>query len=118
MKKHLALAALVTLLSAPALAQTDNTSKLLQGLQSLGNNGGTGANTETFRFDQMKAAALTKAGMAAIDTDRNGTISKEELAVMTNRAFDLADSNGDGQLTAQELTTFANNMSQLLGYLR
>ena len=106
------------LLATPAMAQSDATSTLLQGLQNW-NSGTSATDSKTpTSFDQLKTTALAKASIAAIDTDRNGTVSKEELATMTNKMFVLADADGDGQLTETELSTFAANMNKLLSYLR
>ena len=109
------------LFAAPALAQSDATSTLLQGLQNWNSGNaatGTAPKTTVNSLDSLKSAALAKASIAAIDTDRNGTVSKEELAAMTNKMFVVADADGDGQLTETELSTFAANMNKILSYLR
>lgn len=106
-------------LAAPAFAQSDTTTTILQGLQNW--NSGSAATTtpkSPTGLDSLKSAALAKASMAAIDTDRNGTVSKTELAAVTNRLFDVADTDRNGQLTEEELSTFAANMNKVLAYLR
>ncbi len=110
----------LALFAAPALAQSDATSTLLQGLQNWnsGTTSGTTPKTTVNSLDSLKSAALAKASIAAIDGDRNGTVSKEELAAMTNKMFVVADADGDGQLTETELSTFAANMNKILSYLR
>lgn len=112
----------MTAISAPALSQSDTTTTILQGMQNLYNGSGTAATpaqgTATGGFDQMKAAAIARASMAAIDTDRSGAVSREELATLTNRFFDVADSNRDNQLSEEELSTFAANMNKVLSFLQ
>lgn len=113
-------------LSLPALAQSsDTTTTILQGLQKMDRGAAPKApaaspaqGTGGLSFDQMKAAAIARASMAAIDTDRNGSVSREELAALTNQFFDVADSNRDGQLSEEELSTFAANMNRVLSMLR
>ena len=106
------------LLAAPAFAQSDATSTLLQGLQNWNSGNATTTSKTPTSLDSLKSTALAKASIAAIDTDRNGTVSKEELAAMTNKMFVVADADGDGQLTETELSTFAANMNKILSYLR
>lgn len=108
------------MVTAPAFAQSDATSALLQGLQNWNNGSAATGTTPQLptSLDALKTTALAKASLAAIDTNRNGTVSKEELAAMTNKMFDLADSDHNGQLTEAELTTFAANMNKVLAYLR
>ncbi len=121
MKFKLATAAVLmatALVSAPVLAQTDTTTTILQGLQNW-NSGTTATAPKTpTTLDSLKSTVLAKASLAAIDTDRNGTVSKTELATVTNRLFDVADSNRDGQLTEEELSTFAANMNKILAVVR
>lgn len=93
MKKHILLMSLILTCASPAFAQMAE-------------------------LDQLRTRALTKAAIAAIDADRNGTIDKQELAVMTNRAFDLADQNRDGQLSEQEMVSFAQTMNSMFAYLQ
>lgn len=110
--------ALAVSAALPVHAQSDTTTTILQGLQNW-NSGATGGTAKTpSSLDQLKTTALAKASIAAIDTDRNGTVSKEELAAMTNKMFVIADADGDGQLTETELSTFAANMNKILSYLR
>lgn len=119
MKKLIALSIVLVALSAPAFAQSDTTSTILQGLQQL-NNTGTASTTGTgipTSIDDLKTKALTKAGMYAIDTDKNGTVSKEELATLTNKLFDLADKDSNGQLTEEELSAFGSSMNKALSFL-
>lgn len=106
------------MVSAQAFAQSDTTSTILQGLQNWNSGSTTTTTNSPTGLDSLKSAALAKASMAAIDTDRNGTVSKAELATVTNRLFDVADTDGNGQLTEQELSTFAANMNKVLAYLR
>ncbi len=109
---------MATVLSAPVLAQTDTTTTILQGLQNW-NSGNTATAPKTpTTLDSLKSTALAKASLAAIDTDRNGTVSKTELAAVTNRLFDVADSNRDGQLSEEELSAFAANMNKVLAFVR
>ena len=114
----LSVAALALVVSVSvASAQSDPTTTILQGLQNW--NGGTATTPKSATgFDSMKSSALAKASLAAIDTDRSGTVSKEELAAMTNKLFLVADTDGNGQLTEAELSSFANNMNTVLTYLR
>ena len=59
-----------------------------------------------------------KAEMAKYDTDANGTLSLDEFAVMqavrtrpmTVRAFQMHDSDGDGQVTEAEIAAMAELM--------
>lgn len=105
-------------LTVPAFAQSDATTTIMQGLQNWNSGTTTAAPKTSTSLDSLKSAALAKASLAAIDTNHNGTVSKEELAAMTNKLFDVADSNHDGQLTEQELSTFAENMNKVLTFLR
>lgn len=107
----------VSTVVTPVFAQSDTTSTLLQQLQNW-NSGNAAAPKMPTTLDTLKTTALAKASLAAIDTDRNGTVSKEELATVTNRLFDVADSDRNGQLSETELTTFAANMNKVLTYLR
>lgn len=122
MKNYLAIAMMLTALSAPAFAQSNTsanttTNTLLQGLQSFSAGQGTAAANQTNGLSQMKANALAKAGMYAIDADHNGSISKAEMSTLTDKMFNLADTNHDGQLSQQELSTFAADMNKALSLL-
>ena len=120
MKKLIALCIVLVALSVPAFAQSDTTSTILEGLQRWGSTAGTPAETKgssATTLDSLKAKALTKAGMYAIDTDKNGTVSKEELTTVTNRLFVLADKDSNGQLTEEELTSFSASMNKVLSFL-
>lgn len=69
-------------------------------------------------------AAGIKAELATYDTDANGTLSLEEFAAMqaemqaeamrtmTVRAFQMHDSDGDGQVTETEMTALVGAMGQ------
>ncbi|MDE1153695.1 MAG: hypothetical protein PW788_14260 [Micavibrio sp.] len=117
MKKFFALIAMLVVLSVPAFAQSDKTSALLQGLQSLGGSGSSTSKTPS-TLDQIKTTVLMKASLSAIDTNHNGTVSKEELATLTNKLFDYADKDHNGQLTEEELSTFAEQMNKVMSFLR
>ncbi len=116
MKKLVAISAVLTVLaSSAALAQPDSTSILLQqGLQGM--DGGGASSTSS--LDQLRTAALAKASLYAIDADHSGTVSKAELAALTDKLFAAADKNRDGQLTEQELTAFAAQMNKTFSYMR
>jgi predicted negative regulator of RcsB-dependent stress response len=122
MKKFLisgVILSVLVMLATHAFAQseTDMTTNILQGLQNF-NGSGTATATNSPSVEQFKSSVLMKAGMGAMDTDRNGTISKAELAVVTNKLFDVADSNHDAQLSEDELATFSANMTKVLSMLR
>jgi hypothetical protein len=67
----------------------------------------------TIRWGTTIKAELTK-----YDTDANGTLSLDEFAVMqavrtrpmTVRAFQMHDSDGDGQVTEAEIAAMARMM--------
>ncbi len=57
---------------------------------------------------QQSAASGQAMGWADLDVDGDGSISKQEAQRHTglSSVFDQADSNGDGQLTADEYRSF------------
>lgn len=65
-------------------------------------------------------AAMAQGGMdpatifAQLDTDKNGSISKEEFAATGRPAdrFDLMDADKDGKVTQAEFTDFLTKMMQ------
>ena len=54
---------------------------------------------------------------ASFDANLDGTISKEEIAAGSARAFQIADRNGDGVITGFEQTDWAGVMGDPTGVL-
>jgi len=59
------------------------------------------------------AAALDggKQWLAAMDTDHDGTVSKQEFTTYMDAQFDKADADHDGTLDAKELEQLRKNLS-------
>lgn len=51
---------------------------------------------------QTAPGDLTTTHLAALDTDQDGAVSKEEINSFAAEAFKLLDKNGDGHITAVE----------------
>lgn len=58
----------------------------------------------------QKAAAGNQ-WLAAMDTDHDGTVSKQEFTAYMDAQFDKADADHDGTLNAQELEQLRKNLS-------
>jgi Ca2+-binding EF-hand superfamily protein len=56
-------------------------------------------------------AAGGKQWLAAMDTDNDGTVSKQEFNAYMDAQFDKADVDHDGTLDAKELEQLRNNLS-------
>lgn len=68
------------------------------------------------------AQADADAIFAALDADRNGQVTAEELARMPEARFAAQDTNGDGMLDAQELSAslqarMADRVDRMIGDL-
>lgn len=63
------------------------------------------------------AQADADAIFAALDADRNGQVTTEELARMPEARFAAQDTNGDGILDAQELSASLQALTEQRGYL-
>ena len=57
---------------------------------------------------------LSAREFAAADTDKDGTISKDEYLAVVEQRFKAADTDNDGTLTRQELRTKAGSRLLLL----
>lgn len=62
--------------------------------------------------NKLKADRLKPGGglLASFDTDNNGKISEAEIQAGVALAFEAADENGDGELTALEQQAWAANL--------
>lgn len=49
-------------------------------------------------------------GLAALDTDGDGEISKAEIAALNARRFQRLDLNGDGKITPDEMNAVTDRM--------
>lgn len=69
----------------------------------------TGAATDT-PTQSTQSAAQGQQGWADVDTDGDGSISKEEAAANPglSQVFDQADADADGKLTADEYKAFVS----------
>lgn len=97
-------AAMLTIAYEPAMAQErGGRSNQLMGMLDLDANG---------KVSLEEIGGENKRRVSAVDLDGNGLISPDEfrrrgqllLAMRTTTIFDLLDGNGDGNLTADELT--------------
>jgi hypothetical protein len=62
----------------------------------------------------QKAAGSSSGGkqwLAVMDTDHDGTVSKQEFTAYMNAQFDKADADHDGTLDAKELQTLRKNLA-------
>ncbi len=146
MKKLVMISAVLALGAPPAFAQTAaqtaaQTNAALSALQAVqGMNGGTAAPTSPLAtaamnslngmsggakgmptMDQIKTlavASMTQAGTTAPGIPAlAGGITRQQMADINGKLFDLADSNHDGQLSGQELSVLAKNERKLMSAL-
>jgi hypothetical protein len=72
---------------------------------AMGGNGGMMAGQRTVMREQRQQQMLT-----AMDSDSNGTISRDEFTAFEGHRMTAADSNHDGQLDQDEINAMVQNM--------
>lgn len=110
-KPLIALVALSAALAMPlAFAQEKTEDAAKTQTQEQTDKAATGAATQAPTQSTQSAGAQGQQGWADVDTNADGSISKEEAAANPglSQVFDQADANTDGSLTADEYKAFVS----------